>query len=112
MPQATATRPRHLRAVPDPGPVTPATPCPPWCSVRHVETSDRFHYGPALDAGAPIRINPEVLDDGTLAARAYTDHAGDLHLTISEIDDLIDDLEEVRQILAAEQARRTGAAAS
>ena len=81
-------RPDYLRVVPEPGPVTPATLCPPWCTVEHDDPTDTFHYGAGIDAG-PVTVSPEIDDDGSLTARVGLNGIDGAHLDLTQVDELI-----------------------
>jgi hypothetical protein len=99
---AHASRPDYLRVVAEPGPVTPATPCPPWCTVPHIDPIDRFHYSEPVDVG-DIRMFAEIRDDGSPAVNVHGNGGEGDFLTLPEVDELIAKLAAMRALLAGTQ---------
>jgi hypothetical protein len=102
-----AGRPR-LRLVPPPGPVQAATPCPPWCDVQHDDPGDRFHYS-AFHRGGSVDVNLDIDDDGALTLHMRTGSADGDDLILSEVDELIAVLTQLRATFADTLATRPAA---
>jgi hypothetical protein len=93
-----------LRLVPPPGPVQPATPCPPWCVVEHQDASDRFHFDRS-DVAGPVSYGVEVGQDD-IPSVMISFGSDPEHLDLDEVDALIAGLIERRSVLAALVAER------
>lgn len=104
--RTSRSRPDYLRVVPEPGPVIPATPCPPWCALidgGHDDPTDRFHWGHAAYIGASeTGVNPDILEDGTRVVTVRTFGEGS-QLNLAEVDELIAELARVRDMLIGTQ---------
>lgn len=98
-------RPPYLHVVPMPGPVTPATPCPPWCIVEHEDCTDTFHYGEGLDIGTAT-VFPEIREDGSHAVQIGLNGVSGEFFNLTEIDELISALAAVRAVLTGSESHR------
>lgn len=83
--------------------VTPATPCPPWCTVGHQDPTDTFHYGRHAYAGA-TSVNPQIQEDGTPVVIVRTDSGDGDYLDLTELDEMIARLTELRGVLTGSAA--------
>lgn len=79
--------------------VTPATPCPAWCTAGHRDPDDRFHYGQDVYAGA-TSVSPQIDEDGERVVIIRTDGGNGDRLYLDEIDEMITRLAELRGVLA------------
>jgi len=78
--------------------VTPATPCPPFCTTPHEDPEGRFHYSDFAWTGN-VGVNVEISDTGKPSVGVSLGHDPQ-HLDLAEVDALIKRLQEKRDLLA------------